>query len=63
MSYEELQQLPPDTIIKVRMNYQYSVDEVTPQIWEFFLSHGAEIENEYAFNNSNKTTQDAKPKI
>lgn len=45
MSYEELQQLPPDTIIKVRMNYQYSVDEVTPQIWEFFLSHGAEIED------------------
>lgn len=45
MSYEELQQLPPDTKIVVRMNYTYSVDEITPQIWQFFLSHGAEIED------------------
>lgn len=53
MKYEELKQLPPDTIIKVRMNYTYNVQDVTPEIWQFFLNMNADIE--HTFLNDKKT--------
>lgn len=56
MTYEEIKELPADALIKVKMNYTYSVEDITPQIWAFFLAHGADIENEYDSND--KITED-----